>query len=73
LHNEWKPVSASGCPVYLPANPVFRRIKTASTWGSFHYVLQIPDNIKEADVIKVYIMNESNTLIYIDDFQIVFE
>lgn len=49
------------------------QIKTAGTWGSFHYVLQIPDNIKEADVIKIYILNESNTLVYIDDFSIVFE
>jgi len=49
------------------------QIQGVEKWEDFQYMLQIPDNIKQAELIKVYVFNPSNEIIYIDDFEVVFE
>ena len=45
-------------------------IKNINTWEVYNKSIIIPDSIKNADLIKIYIYNPSNEKIYIDDFLI---
>ncbi|PID95183.1 MAG: DUF4843 domain-containing protein [Bacteroidetes bacterium] len=47
--------------------------KETGKWVPVEVVAPIPDRIKQADLIKIYIYNPSKELIYIDDFAISFK
>lgn len=43
-----------------------------NTWINYQKKIAIPDSIKQADIIKVYVYNTSDEKVYIDDFSIKF-
>ena len=47
-------------------------LKEINEWENYEKSIVMPDSIKQADLIKIYIYNTSNTKIYIDDFKIKF-
>ncbi len=49
------------------------QINQVGKWQDFHQTFIIPDSIKNADLIKIYLFNPSNNIIYLDDFKIDFE
>ena len=49
------------------------QINQVDKWQKFNQTLIIPDSIKEADIIKIYVHNPTNDIIYVDDFKIDFE
>ncbi len=48
-------------------------VKEKNKWVKFNKIISIPDSIKNADLIKVYVYNPSKEKIYIDDFRIKIE
>lgn len=58
---------------YVNGIPIEEQIKGIKTWEDFNYTFQIPDSLKQADLIKIYLYNPSNELIFIDDFKVDFE
>ena len=44
-----------------------------NTWELYRKQIPIPDSIKHADLIKIYIYNPSKEIIYVDDFKITIE
>ncbi|MEN8228343.1 MAG: DUF4843 domain-containing protein [Bacteroidota bacterium] len=50
-----------------------QQIHKANSWEDFHQTIPIPDSIKQADIIKIFLYNPSDEIIFIDDFQIDFE
>lgn len=48
-------------------------IQDTEEWEDFNYILRIPDNVKQAELIKIYVFNPSNNIILIDDFKVEFE
>ncbi len=47
--------------------------REAGTWLDYQYVIPVPDSIKSAYQLKVYVYNPSQEKIYIDDFGVSFE
>ncbi len=45
-------------------------ITNIDKWTKYTTNMSIPDSIKQADLMKVYIYNPSNKILYIDDFNI---
>lgn len=45
-------------------------VKEKNTWIKYHKTVTIPDSIKHASLIKIYVYNQSKEKIYIDDFRI---
>jgi len=48
-------------------------VRNTNTWNSFQYTYYIPEEILEADIIKVYFHNPGSDLFYVDDLYIRFE
>ncbi|GAG84965.1 unnamed protein product [marine sediment metagenome] len=48
------------------------QIKSSDEWKKFKLNFIIPDEIKKADIIKVYIHNPSKNEVYIDDMEVIF-
>jgi hypothetical protein len=46
-------------------------IKEVNQWVKYSKTFTIPDSIKQADLMKIYIYNPSREKIYVDDFRIV--
>jgi hypothetical protein len=46
--------------------------KPAGSWYKFEESLFLPARIKDAEVIKIYVFNPTDRLVYIDDMQITF-
>jgi hypothetical protein len=46
--------------------------KTVQKWEKVNKVFSLPPNFYQGGLIKIYVLNESNTIIYIDDFKIKF-
>ena len=44
--------------------------QATNSWSEINYTFPLPDNFHKAELIKVYVVNPSNTLIYIDDIKI---
>ncbi len=49
------------------------QVSKINTWSDFNHKFIIPDSIKEADLIKIYVYNTSKEIIYVDDFEIEFK
>jgi len=47
-------------------------VKTPKTWQKLNYLFKVPADFFEYDLLKVYIYNPTNTIIYVDDFTIKF-
>lgn len=47
-------------------------IRNTNKWIKFSKTVIIPEQIKQADIIKVYVYNPSQEIIYIDDFSVKF-
>lgn len=47
--------------------------KTIQAWNEINYLFPIPNNFHAGDVIKIYVYNPTNSIIYIDDFSINFK
>ena len=45
-------------------------ITEVNKWMKFHKNISIPDSIKQADLIKIYIYNPSKEKVFIDDFKV---
>jgi len=52
--------------------PLASQINENNQWKNFNYLLTIPEKMKSADIIKVYVYNPSTDAVYVDDFKIVF-
>lgn len=50
-----------------------RQVNKINTWSDYNMEFIIPDSIKEADLIKIYVYNTSTEIIYVDDFEIEFK
>jgi len=48
-------------------------VKEENKWIMFNKTITIPDSIKQADLIKIYVYNPSKEKIFIDDFRIKIE
>jgi len=48
-------------------------VKEENKWLKFNKTISIPDSIKQADLIKIYVYNTSKEKIFIDDFRISIE
>lgn len=46
--------------------------RKTETWDEIHYRYELPKDFTKGDVFKVYVFNQTNTIIYIDDFKIKF-
>ena len=49
------------------------QVRKANSWEDYHLTFDIPDNIKQADLIKIYVYNPSIETVFVDDFRIEFE
>lgn len=49
------------------------QIKVSNKWCDFKYKFIVPQEIKNAGVIKVYVYNKSDKIVYADDIKIDFE
>ena len=49
------------------------QITEVGKWQDFNQTFIIPDSIKDADLIKVYLFNPSKEIIYLDDFKVEFK
>lgn len=45
-------------------------VQEINVWTKYNKSISIPDSIKQADLIKIYVHNPSKVKIYIDDFKI---
>ena len=74
-HNAKLVVELSGEEIeyYWYGTPVKEYITEVNNWNDLNFVFQIPDNTKQANLIKIYIYNPSDVLILLDDFKIEFE
>ncbi|HBZ66185.1 MAG TPA: DUF4843 domain-containing protein [Bacteroidales bacterium] len=45
-------------------------VKDINVWARYNISISVPDSIKQADLIKIYVLNQSKEKIYIDDFKI---
>ncbi len=45
----------------------------SNRWVNYHQKITVPDEIKQADIVKIYIYNPSKVNIYIDDFSMKIE
>jgi len=48
-------------------------VKVKNEWVKVNKVINIPDSIKHAELVKIYVYNPSNEKIFIDDFKVRFE
>ncbi len=49
------------------------QVRKANSWEDYHLTFDIPDNIKQADLIKIYVYNPLIETVFVDDFRIEFE
>ena len=47
-------------------------IKSVNEWKPYRSTIMIPDSIKNADLIKIYIYNPSSEKFYVYDFKMSF-
>ena len=74
-HNAKLVIELSGKEIeyYWHGTSIKEHINDIKKWGDLNFVFQIPDNKRQADLIKIYIYNPSEEIILIDDFNIEFE
>lgn len=56
---------------YWNESPLKDKAMEVDQWIEWSKEIVVPDSIKQADLIKVYIYNPSNKKIYIDDFEVI--
>jgi hypothetical protein len=61
MENYWNGVALSGDKNF------------ANRWHEFNYTMDIPLEIKETGVLKIYVYNPTSDTIFVDDFMITFE
>lgn len=49
------------------------QISRSNSWEDFHYTMPIPDSIKQADLLKIFLYNPSDEIVFVDDFSIIFQ
>lgn len=49
------------------------QISKSNSWEDFHYTMPIPDSIKQADLLKIFLYNPSDEIVFVDDFSIIFQ
>ncbi|RLD45484.1 MAG: DUF4843 domain-containing protein [Bacteroidetes bacterium] len=49
------------------------QVRKANSWEDYHLTIDIPDNIKQADLMKIYVYNPLIEIVFVDDFRIEFE
>jgi hypothetical protein len=52
---------------------VNEKAEDVARWENFHLSFPIPETIKQAELIKIYVFNPSNETLLIDDVKVVFE
>jgi hypothetical protein len=74
-HNAKLVLQASGNDFrhYWKGFDIKNSFKEINTWTKYNFNIVVPDSIKQADLVKVYIYNPSKEKVYIDDFQISFD
>jgi hypothetical protein len=55
---------------YWVGFPLNDSVSEVNNWAKFEKSLVIPEHIKSANVIKVYVYNPSKHILYVDDFRI---
>lgn len=76
LHHDAKLVvqaNGSSFNQYWKAFSIKDKVKAKNKWIKYNTSFSIADSIKQAESLKVYILNTSETKIYIDDFRIEIE
>jgi hypothetical protein len=68
-------VEASGknMSYFYQGFPLNNQISLLNQWRDFDLEYLIPEEIKGADSFKVYLHNQSNLLVFIDDLSVIFE
>ena len=65
--------SGEGLKHYWMGVPLNKQIQKINSWENFNHTFIIPDKIKQADLIKIYVYNSSNQIVLVDDFKIEFK
>ncbi|MBN1951725.1 MAG: hypothetical protein JW801_11015 [Bacteroidales bacterium] len=74
-HDAQLVIQASGSDFnnYWCRYDIKEKVKKEDKWLKYNMLVDIPDSIKQADLLKIYVYNPSKEKIYIDDFRIEFE
>jgi hypothetical protein len=60
-------------PYFVKGFKLKELISEIKVWKKYNRSISIPESIKTADLVKIYLHNTSRETIYIDDFKIVFK
>lgn len=52
---------------------ISEQVQEINSWEDYKITFQIPDTMRQAEIIKLYLYNTSNETILIDDFKVSFE
>lgn len=52
--------------------PLSSQRKLENGWHEFLHSMLMPEELKKSEIIKIYVFKESQTILFIDDFEIVF-
>ncbi len=50
-----------------------KTVAEVNRWLQYHQKMKLPEEIKHADIIKIYLYNPTKNNIYIDDFSVEIE
>ncbi|MCD6347275.1 MAG: hypothetical protein J7L96_07645, partial [Bacteroidales bacterium] len=53
--------------------PITNQVKNIEQWSDYSYSFTIPGSIKQADIIKIYVFNPTNEIVFIDNFRVKFD
>jgi len=53
--------------------PLKTQVNGVNEWEEFSYTQDISEKNKDADLVKVYVLNNSNDIVFVDDFKVVFK
>ncbi|NQU35486.1 MAG: DUF4843 domain-containing protein [Bacteroidetes bacterium] len=66
-------LSGSKIEYYWNGIPIADQVTTINEWKDYNYTLNIPEEVKQADLIKIYIYNPSKSVILVDDLRVEFK
>ncbi len=58
---------------FWKGNSIHDQVKKTQAWEDYQITFSIPDSLKKADIIKLYLYNTSKETILLDDFKVDFE